>query len=137
MTVISEPIENIAGADNSTPFVFTSYVVREGFDGERLITPRTTRYVAVGGVLTTDSLDPGPGVVKINGITYPIDIPDWPTPVRLWPLIEAGLPVLPSDLAAAVRNAGGVALIKVLTEAEYAALTATDPETLYIVVSNS
>lgn len=134
MTVIAEPIENIAGADNTTAFVFTSYVVRESDDGTKLITARPQRYTATAGVLITDELDAGPATVTIDGRVYWIEIPVSASTVRLWPLIEAGLPVPPAQEATAVRNGGGVARIQRIAAAAYAALVTPDPETLYIVV---
>lgn len=136
MTVISENVENIAGADNQTPFAFAAPVIRDSFDDTAFITTTPTRVMPVAGVLTTPDLDPGPAVVRIGLRTYSIEIPDSPTPIRLLPLVEAGLPIPPTEEASAVRNGGGVALIRVLTEAQYAALTSRDPETLYVVVPN-
>ncbi|MFI6368722.1 hypothetical protein ACIBG0_39075 [Nocardia sp. NPDC050630] len=136
MTVISEPISNIAEADNDTDFFFSSPVLRESGDGTGMVTTTPILVNAVAGVLTTPDLDPGPTKVRIGLNSYYIVIPDSVTPVRLWPLILAGLPVPPAEEAEAVRNGGGVALITVLTEAEYAALTSVDPETLYVVVPN-
>lgn len=134
MTVISEPIENIAGADNTSAFLFTSAAVRESDDGTKLITTRPKRYTAVAGVLTTDELDAGPATVSIDGRSFLIEIPESAGPVRLWPLIEAGLPIPPTQEASAVRNGGGVARIQRISAAAYAALVTPDPETLYIVV---
>lgn len=134
MTVIAEPIENIAGADNTTAFVFTSYVVRESDDGTALVTTRPQRYTATAGTLITHQLDAGPAVVSIDGLPYWITIPDSASPVRLWPLIEAGLPVPPTQEAEAVRDGGGIARIQRITESGYGALVTPDPETLYIVV---
>lgn len=134
MTVIAEPIENIAGADNTSAFVFRSYVVRESDDGTSLVTTRTQRYTATDGVLITHNLDAGPAEVSIDGRPYWIVIPESASPVRLWPLIEAGLPVPPSQEATAVRNGGGISRIQRIGDSAYAALVTPDPETLYIVV---
>lgn len=134
MTVITEPIENIAGADNNTRFEFSSTILRESDDGTSLITVNPVFLTAADGVLTTPDMDPGPAQVRIGQRLYLIDIPDTATPVRLWPLIEAGLPVPPVEEATAVRNGGGVARIQRLSEEAYSALETPDPETLYVVV---
>ncbi|NEW33857.1 hypothetical protein GV791_14980 [Nocardia cyriacigeorgica] len=133
MTVISEPVGDIAGADDATVFVFSSKVLRESGDGTGLITTRLASLQAEDGVLTTPDLDPGPAVVRIGAREYQIEIPDSPTPIRLWPLIEAGLPVPPTEEATAVRNGGGVARIQRISQTEYDALVTPDPETLYVV----
>ncbi len=135
MTVFSEPIENIAGADNATVFTFTAGVPRESSDGTRLITPRTVQYTASAGVLTTADFDPGPALARIgSGPSVSIEIPDSGSPVRFWPVYEAGLPVPPDQEASAVRNGGGVARIQRITATAYAALSTPDPETFYVVV---
>lgn len=134
MTVISEPVEDIGGADDNTQFEFSSPILRESDDGLGLITRRPVRVVAEDGVLTTPELDPGPALVRIGGRAYDIEIPDSDTPVRLWPLIETGLPIPPEEEASAVVNGGGVARIQKLSQAAYDAIPTPDPETLYIVV---
>lgn len=134
MTVISEPIANIAGADNDTQFVFSSPVVRETDDGTGLVTIAPTFLYPVGGVLTTPDLDPGPATVRIGQTAFNIEIPDSGTPVRLWPLVEAGMPVAPAQEATAVINGGGIARVQKITESAYAALVTPDPETEYSVV---
>lgn len=136
MTVISEPIEDIAGADNFTQFEFASTVLRESDDGTGLVTILPVFLTAVDGVLTTPDLDPGSASVRIGRRLYHIEIPDSATPIRLWPLIEAGLPVPPSEEASAVRNGGGVARIQRISETDYSALVTPDPETLYVVVED-
>jgi hypothetical protein len=135
MTVFSEPIENIAGADNATVFSFTAGVPRESSSGTALITTRTVQYTPSAGVLTTGDLDPGPALVRVgSGPSVWIDIPDSGTPVRFWPVYEAGLPVPPTQEAAAVRNGGGIARMQRITATAYAALSTPDPETFYVVV---
>lgn len=133
MTVISEPVENIGGADDKTVFTFASVILRESDDGTGLITTTSTHVRATEGVLTTPDLDPGPAMVRIGAKPYRITIPDSPDPIRLWPLIEAGLPIPPTEEAAAVRNGGGVARIQVTELADYHAIPTPDPETLYVV----
>lgn len=135
MTVISEPIESIAGADNTTQFVFSAIVVRESDDGTALVTTRSRPYTATGGILTTDDFDAGPAQVAIDGRPFPITIPDSETAVRLTPLILAGLPVPPTDEADAIRNLGGIAGGLVMTQTAYNALSVIDPETFYVLTS--
>lgn len=136
MTVISEPINTIGGADDNTQFEFSSPTVRASDDGTALITRRPVFCVAEDGVLTTPELDPGPCLVRFGGRGYEIEIPDSPTDVQLWPLIEAGLPVSPAEMATAVVNGGGVARAVRITESAYSALVTPDPETLYVVVED-
>ncbi|WP_330253157.1 hypothetical protein OG874_00630 [Nocardia sp. NBC_00565] len=136
MTVISEPIEDIGGADNKTNFEFSSAIVRENNAGTGLITRRPVFLVAEDGVLTTPDLDPGMATVRIGQRAYLIDIPDSGTPVRLWPLIEAGLPIPPEQEATAVINGGGVARVQAMTAAEYSDLTSSttpDPGSTFFV----
>jgi hypothetical protein len=137
VTVISDQIENIAGADNATTFTFYSPVVRDSDDGTALITTLTTAHlIATAGVLTTPDLDPGPATVRIGLHAFEIEIPDSPTPVRLWPLVEAGLPVSADQVSSAVINGGGARRIQVMTAAEYAALvaiTTPDPGSIFFV----
>ncbi|MGW4090024.1 phage upper tail fiber protein [Nocardia sp. NPDC004750] len=136
MTVISEDVADIAGADDTTQFEFSSPFVRESGAGGGLITTRARFFTAVNGVLTTPSLDPGPTIVRIGQATYHIEVPDSATPILLTPLLEAATPVPPADEAAAVRNGGGVARIQRITESAYLALTTPDPETLYVVLED-
>ena len=133
MTVISEPIENIAGADNDTAFAFSSLVLRESGDATGLITVVPSFLTAVDGVLTTPDLDPGPARVRIGQATYQIEIPDSEDPIRLWPLIEAGLPVPPVEEMTAVRNGGGIRRAQAVELDDYLAIPTPDPETLFVV----
>lgn len=136
MTVISEPVDDIAGADSTTQFEFRSAVLRESDDGTSTVTTRPLFITPTSGVLTTPSMDPGPAFVRIGQRTYAIEIPDSGTPVRLWPLIEAGLPIPAAEEATAVRNGGGIARAQRITTSAYAALVTPDPETLYAVVED-
>jgi len=133
MTVISEPVENIGGADDKTVFAFSSILLRESDDGTGLVTTTPVSIRATDGVLTTPDLDPGAAVVRIGAKAYQITIPDSDTPIRLWPLIEAGLPVPPVEEAAAVRNGGGVARIQAIELNDYTAIPTPDPDTLFVV----
>lgn len=135
MTVISEPISNIAGADNSTQFIFSSPILRDSSDDTGMITTLPTILRAVNGVLTTPNFDPGPMTVLIGQYAYYFILPDSDTPVRFWPLIEAGLPIPPAEVATAVVNGGGISRIQRIEQSAYEALTTPDPETFYVVVS--
>lgn len=130
MTVIQESVRTIGGADNDSLFSFAS-LLRDSSDDTALVTTTAVLVTPKDGVLTTPDLDPGLASVIVGGKSYSITIPDSDTPIRLWPLIEAGLPIPPSEEASAVRNGGGVARVQVITEAAYAALTTPDPETAY------
>ena len=134
MTIISEPVSTIAHADNSTAFVFAVPILRENDTGTGMITTRAEHVYPQAGVLTTPDLDAGPATVQIGIRQYAILIPDSPTPVRLMPLIEAGLPVIPAEEIGAVRNAGGVGRTKRVTLAEFLAMPTPDPDTLYVVI---
>ncbi|MEV6555856.1 hypothetical protein AB0M22_09080 [Nocardia sp. NPDC051756] len=136
MTVITDTLTDLAGAPEKDPVFFSTYVIRDKSDGSAIVTTTTHQYLPINGVITTGNLEPGPARVRIGMQTYAIEIPDWGTPIRLMPLIEAGLPVLPGDEIAAVRNSGGVARAQRITESAYLALTAPDPETLYVVVED-
>jgi hypothetical protein len=133
MTVISENVGDIAGADNSTVFVFASAAVRNSSAGTALITDRAETYTAVGGVLTTGDLDPGLAIVRVGVHKWAIEIPDSPTPIRLQPLLDAATPIPPAQEASAVRNGGGVRRIEVDELADYAAIATPDPETLFFI----
>lgn len=133
MTVISEPISSIAGADDLTVFVFRSILTRESADGTGLVTSRIETLQADAGVLTTPDLDPGAASVRIGAAEYRIEIPDSEDPVRLWPLIEAGLPVPPAEEATAVRNGGGIRRAEAVELEDYLAIVGPDPETLFVV----
>ena len=130
MTVISDVVESVAGTGDDRVIVFAIKRVRQNVDGNAIVSTEHVQYTPVDGAFTTDDLDPGPATVKIHSQVYPITIPDSDTPVRLWPLIDAGLPA-PAPTAGFVRNGGGVARIEWVTEAAYAALV-KDPETTYI-----
>ncbi|MFC9761634.1 hypothetical protein [Rhodococcus jostii] len=131
MTVISEPVANIAGLTDHTPVIFSVEQIRVRASGTGIVTTSTHPVYAVDEVLTTPDLDPGPAKVTWAGRTYTITIPESETPVALWPLIDAGLPD-PTNEPGVVRNAGGIARIQRITESAYAALDTPDPETLYI-----
>lgn len=136
MTVISQSVTDIAGTPEVESIRFATYAIRDSSDGTSLITTKIHAYEPVAGVLTTGDLDPGPAKVIIGARAYAIEIPDSATPVQLWPLIEAGLPIPVAEEASAVRNGGGFVRGQVLTAAEYSALVAAttpDPGSIYFV----
>lgn len=135
MTVIVESIDSIAGADSSTVFQFSSPIVRDSSGDNALITTISVQVKPIDGVLTTPDLDPGPATVQVGVTPFAITIPASPTPIRLWPLIQAALPVPPAEVSTAVRDGGGAARIQVMTAAEYTALVAAstpDPGSIFL-----
>lgn len=135
MTVISDRITDLAGTAEVDSIAIFATGLRENAAGTALVT--TTRHDYIpdeDGVITTDDLDPGHAQVRIGMKTYAIDIPDYATPITLWPLIQAGLEIDPTEQQHAVVNAGGVARALRITESAYLALTTKDPDTLYVVV---
>lgn len=136
MTVISEPIQNIAGLGERQKVRFTVPVVRESSDSNALVTTRVHEVAPVNGVLTTPDLDPGPARVWIGADEYDITVPDSSTPVRLWPLIDAALDAPAPTATGFVKDAGNVARIQALTQAQYNAMTTPDPGTLYIITDS-
>jgi hypothetical protein len=133
MTIISEPIANIAGLDAGEDVVFYVDEPRVQTSGYGIVTTKQVSVRPVSGLLTTPNLKPGVAKVKIGLSKYSIVIPDSAESVALWPLIEAGMPVPPvADQGGFVRNAGGIARVERITESAYAALPTPDPETLYI-----
>lgn len=136
MTVISEPIKNIAGLGERQKVRFTSPVIRESADGTSTVTTRTHEVAPVNGVLTV-SLDPGPAKVFIGHDEYDILVPDSASPIRLWPLIDAVLDPPPSNATGFVKDGGNVGRIQALTQAQYNAMTTPDPGTLYIITTET
>jgi hypothetical protein len=132
MVVISEPLVDIAGASVNDPVVFWTEVIRENDAGTGVVTTRRHSFAPVNGVLTAVGLEAGPAKVKVGGKVYGILIPDTDTTIRLWPLIEAGLPVPDPSDASFVRNANNVRRIADVYESDFAALT-PDPDTVYLV----
>lgn len=136
MTVIIENLKDLAGTPETDPVFFSTFVIRDSVDGTAIITTTTHRYLPVNGVLTTGSLEPGPAKVRLGSTTYDILIPTSATPIRLMPLIEAGLPAPPTPQASVVVNGGNFARGQVMTAAQYAALTSTttpDPGSVFLI----
>lgn len=131
MTVVSETLTDAAGNPETKPLTFFIEQIRESASGTSTISVKRVDAPVVGGVLTVN-LDPGPARVEWRGKTYAIIVPVSATPVRLWPLIDAGLPAPGLGEPGFVRNAGGIARVQRTTIANYAAIPSKDPETLYI-----
>ncbi|MDI9914360.1 hypothetical protein [Rhodococcus sp. IEGM 1379] len=135
MTVITEVfrrLDNVAPSPEDLGFVyFTVNERRFVSSGNYVLVKVKVKCRLVNGVLTSPDLVPGPAIAHVGTETYNIEIPDSSTPVRLWPLIDAGMPP-PTNVPGFVRNAGGIARIQRTTIAEYAAMPSKDPETLYI-----
>lgn len=135
MTVLTANIRDIGGVDDQTMFTFEIPTVRESAGGG-VVTVRSCRYTATGGVLTTDDLEPGPAVLRLSGSAtgdYHITIPVSDTPVQLWPLIDAATPPPPEAVwgTGFMRNAGGLARGAAMPLSAYPDAV-KDPETIYI-----
>lgn len=135
MTVISESVSTITGADAKTMFVFSTNIVR--VDGHLLTPVRKSFVPSPAGLLTTTSLEPGEAIVWIGSRGgFVINIPDSPTSILLSPLIAENLPAPDVEEALAVKNFGGATSIKVMTAAQYATLTASttpNPGSIFLV----
>lgn len=136
MTVITEPIADIAGLGERQKVTIWTGALRENDSGTGTVTTRKHEITPVNGVLTTPNLDPGPARVRLGGVMDPIDItiPDSASPIRLWPLIDAAIGAPPPAATGFVKDGGNVARIQALTQAQYSALTTPDPATLYIII---
>lgn len=133
MTVISDLVENVAGAADNQPIVFYAERLRDNATSSGMVTPTRHSVMPVDGEFTTPDMDPGQARVRVGSTLYPIVIPESETPVRLGPLIDAGMPP-PAVTNEFVKNGGGIARAQRITAAAYAALTTPDPETLYVVM---
>jgi hypothetical protein len=133
MTIISESVSSIAGADSQTVFGFRSILDRRNHANTGMVTATRVTMQASAGVLTTPDLDPGETIVDVGSRTYRIIVPDSDTPVRLMPLIEEGLPVPPVQQARAVIAQGNVTTIEDVTESWWASQPHI-PGTVYIIL---
>ncbi|QIP39780.1 hypothetical protein G9444_2536 [Rhodococcus erythropolis] len=142
MPVISDLLTDGAKLGVGAEIVFTVRDIRDSVAHDAILGPaRTTVPVnATTGLFTTPTLDPGPYWVGIRWSRsnpthelYPIEVPAESGTFRLWPLIDAGAPPPPAESDGFIRNGGGFARGERTTIAEYAAMTAPDPETLYVV----
>lgn len=129
MTVITEPVVNLAGLADTGEVFFYVPQLRERASGHGIVTPDRVIVRPVASVLTTPDLNPGPARVKWGLMSFDIVIPDSATPVRLWPLIQAGLPA-PSDGDDFVFNGGGISRTQAMTLTAYSSVV-KDPATLY------
>lgn len=132
MTILIEPIANIAGEIGVDYVKFGIPRVRSSFDGTAMIVKTNYRAPVTNGVMTTKSLDPGPAEVTIGHETRTIDIPDSGIPLRLQPLWDAAEPQ-PDNPDGFVRNAGGHDRSQVVTLSQYLALSPPDPNTVFTV----
>ena len=136
MTIITDRVEDVAGAPMVQPVTFTVPTVRQSADGDAIVVPQRHSFRVNDGQLTTTDLDPGPAIVTLPGsawIDHPIEIPDSSTPVRLWPLIDAGIDPPPQSASGFLRVANGdEARIDFVSATEFAGIT-QDPATAYLV----
>ena len=138
MTILFDNITDIAGASEKAPITFWVPQLRENDSGDGIITTPGVPVYAKDGVFTSPDLDAGPAIVQIGLQQYTITIPESATPIRLWPLIDAGMPPPPeSDRYQFVRNGGGVERTQAMTLADFNALASPDPATLYIIVEET
>ncbi|WP_209447625.1 hypothetical protein [Rhodococcus qingshengii] len=135
MTVVSEPLQDASGNPETQPLTFFVEQIRESSSGTSTVSIKRIDAPVIAGVLTVN-LDPGPVRVEWRGKSYSIEVPVSATPVRLWPLIDAGMPAPGLGEPGFVRNAGGIARIARTTTAEYLAMPTPDPETLFIEFEN-
>ncbi|GAA5081492.1 MULTISPECIES: phage upper tail fiber protein [Nocardia] len=134
MTIIADRIIDIGHARAVRQIAFTARDIRRDHTGSGIVV-RYNHLVEIlpDGSFTSPDLDPGPALVTIGNQSYPILVPDTGGTVPLWDLIDAHLPLPPATgLNDYVRNAGGVDRIVWMTETEFTALPARDPNTTYL-----
>ena len=136
MTVITETfrrLDKTAPASADIGFVFFTVNERR-YDGagDFVVVQVRVPCRLVDGVLTSPDLVAGPALVQIGSVgpTYEIQIPESAEPVRLWPLIDAGMPQPPAGAPGFVRNGGGMARTEVLAMPDYP-MHPKDPATMY------
>ncbi|AEV51993.1 hypothetical protein [Prescottella equi] len=135
MTILTGTVRDIGAYDDLTVFKFATPVVREDDSGDGIITTRKVRCQANAGVLTTPDLEPGIAILTIQGDPHPyqITVPDSPTPVQLWPLIQAATPPDPGSWTTGyISNAGGIARAQAVPLTAYPGMV-KDPETFYVI----
>jgi hypothetical protein len=132
-TPFEDNIANIAGAHHGQSLVFAPPAIRQNDAGNGIVS-RRPQLVPPGldGSLSF-SLEPGPCTVTIGVDDFEIDVPESASPIELWPLLLAGMASPAAAVPMAVVNGGGVAIIKWLTQAEWALIAPGDPETTYLV----
>jgi hypothetical protein len=131
MTILFEPIANIAGEIGVDYVKFSVPRVRLSFDGTATIVKTVYRAPVKNGVMTTQPLDPGTAEVTIGHETRTIDIPDSGIPLRLQPLWDAAEPQ-PENPDGFVRNAGGFDRVQVMTMSQFTSQGSPDPNTTFI-----
>lgn len=131
MTILFEPIANIAGEIGVDTVKFGIPRVRLSFDGTAMIVKTPYRAPVTNGVMTTKDLDPGTAEVTIGHETRTIDIPDSGIPLRLQPLWDAAEPQ-PENPDGFVRNAGGFDRVQVMTMSQFTSQESPDPNTTFI-----
>lgn len=133
MTILFDKVEDIAGATEHTPIVFWAPELRESDSGDGIVTLQHHSVYAENGEFTTPDMDAGPAVVQIGVRQYQITIPESPDPIRLWPLIDAGMPAPPpSEQYQFVRNGGGLVRVQAVNLEDYEDMV-WDPGTMYII----
>lgn len=138
MTVLYDDVINVAGLSPGDPIQFRTHTIRENDTSDGIVTTDGyTVWPDATGAIETEDLDPGPATVIISGLIYNIIIPPSSTPVRLWPLIDAGMPAPAPDVEGFVRNGGGVRRIVAVTQAEYDAIPTPDPATFYVIIDGT
>lgn len=133
MTILTGFVRDVGAFDDLTVFKFEVPVIRDVGDGAGVVTTRSVRCTATGGVLTTPDLAPGPARLTIQGDprTYHITIPDSEESILLWPLIQAATPPDPGEWTTGfVVNHGGISGMKAVPLADYPTMP-KDPATFY------
>lgn len=130
MTILFDNITDIAGANEHSPITFWVPQLRENDSGDGMITTPGVPVYAQDGAFTTPDLDVGPAIVQIGLVQYPITIPASPTPIRLWPLIDAGMPAPPAESPGFIRSDDTGRLL-VMPTPDFNNLTTLDPMTMY------
>ena len=136
MTVLTETfrrLDKTAPAKADVGFVyFTVNERRYVAAGDFVVVQVRVPCRLVSGVLTSPDLVAGPALVQIGSVgpIYEIQIPESANPVRLWPLIDAGMPQPPAGAPGFVRNGGGIARAEVAAMQDYPTHP-KDPATMY------
>jgi hypothetical protein len=108
MPVISMRLKDITGVSTTAPVVFSAPVIREGVDGNSIITTYRRSVSPVDGIISV-FLDPGPAVVLLGGKQYPVTIPT--VDKDLWDLVSGAVAFPPGSTDAQI----GAAITSYLT----------------------
>ncbi|MGW4123632.1 hypothetical protein [Nocardia sp. NPDC004711] len=132
MTVIADTMVDIGHGPDVGAVYFRVPVLRDAAAHTQIVTPQwISAPISSDGTFTSPDLEPGPAQVRIGGIAYEIVVPVSPTPIRLWPLIDAGVPAVADREF--VRDGGGVRRIQALPQSQFDAMpTGRDVDTIYI-----